>query len=46
MDWNVGKKEESENAKDSSSAMHDDDTANRVEKYHQPLIDGHQACEK
>ena len=31
MDWYAGKKEESENAKDSSSAMHDDDTANRVE---------------
>jgi len=31
MDWYAGKKEESENTKDSSSAMHDDDTANRVE---------------
>ena len=31
MDWYAGKKEEAENTKDSSSAMHDDDTANRVE---------------
>jgi len=31
MVWYTGKKEETENAKDSSSGMHDDDTANRVE---------------